>query len=397
MSWGSIRPLFALAFALLAVSGCRGEADRADGQDSGNGRIAVVRTSGDDVPHWGIAGEPLVDVGSVGGDPLVNVSRAVRVGETVVVADAGARRLGFYGLDGSLLRAAGGRGYGPGEFQHPAWVGALGEDSVLVWDAGVRRFSVFSAQGEWARSFTPQGLTGSFPTVHGVFGDGSVLMTSGMPMGGAGSAPRRDSVTFLRVGREGAVLGDPGRFPGPEYYVVHGGPAGRRSYARPFGRETFAVVQPDGFWVTTGDAYELVEHGMEGTPRRVVRRRVAPVRLSRRDADAYRRELLSAVGAADAPAWRYALDAASFPDVLPPLAGLAAGASGEVWAREAQPPSTFDDGARWMVFAADGTPQGQVTVPPRFTLWQAGEDWILGGQTAADGSERVPLYRVLRP
>jgi hypothetical protein len=386
--------LAALAFVLLAAAGCGGEADRVEA--AGDGRVAVIESSGGDLPEWSIMGEPLVDIGSVGGDPLVNVSRAARVGETLVVADAGARRLGFYGRDGSLLRAAGGRGHGPGEFQHPAWAGALGEDSVLVWDAGVRRFSVFSAQGEWARSFAPQGLTGSFPAVHGVFGDGSVLMTSGMQTGGSGSAPRRDTLTFLRVGRDGAVLGEPGRFPGPEYYEVEGGPAGRRSYARPFGRETFAVVQPDGFWVTTGDSYELVEHGMDGTPRRIVRRRVPPVRLTRRDADAYRRELLSAVGAADEPAWRHALDAASFPDALPPLAGLAPGPSGEVWVREAQPPSTFDDGARWTVFAADGAPRGRATVPPRFTLWQAGEDWILGGTTAGDGSERVRMYRVVR-
>jgi hypothetical protein len=343
-------------------------------------------------PLWRFDERPEVEITRAGAEPFVNVARGVRVGDRIVIADPGAARLTFHALDGALIRASGRRGEGPGEFQHPAWLGGFGADSVLVWDAGHRRFSVYSLDGEWGRSFSPEGVTGAFPAVLGVFADRTILMTAGMALAGAGGSPWRDTLSFLRLGPEGDVLGTVGRFPGPENYEVPA--AGGRVYARPFGRETVVAVQADRFSVATGDAYEVVSLDVEGSARGGFRRDAPPVPITRGDVAAYRADLLEAVGPSEAPAWRRALDAATFPDHVPPVSGLVPAPGGAVWVREAQPPYTYAEGARWAVYAPDGTPTARIALPPRFTLWQVGDGWALGGVTDEDGTERVWLYRL---
>lgn len=381
-----IRTVLVVSAALL--SACGGDAPPSR-SEKGPGA--------DGVPRWSLDTVPLADIGGAGDEPLVHAARAVRIGETLVVADAGAPRLAFHDLAGGRVRSVGRRGRGPGELQQPTWVGALGSDSVLVWDGGARRFSVFTREGAWVRSFAPQGVSGAFPAVHGVFADGSVLMTGGMAMAAAPTtAVRRDTVPFLRIGRDGRLLRAVGRFPGPEYYSVAAGPGAGRSYRRPFGRETSAAVAGDAFWVATGDDGDLHAFAQDGGALRRVRRDAPAVRLTPSDVAAYRAELLEAVGAAEAPAWSNALDAASFPERLPPVAGLVPGVDGALWVREAQPRATVEAGLRWTVLDATGTPRGRVEVPARFSLWQVGDGWILGGYTGGDGSDRVRLYRLVR-
>lgn len=382
-----------LPIALLAA--CSDHSERrsaAETRDSAG--VAIVENRGSaETQTFSFSPEPLVDIASAGAEPLVQVIGAVRLRDRIVVADMGASRLSFHALDGSLVRVVGRRGRGPGEFQLVTWVGALGEDSVAAWDAGLKRFTVFSAAGEAARTMAPAGALGFFPTIHGAFSDGTLLMTSGTGAGEGRGEPWRDTTTFLRVGRTGQVLGQLGRFPGPEQ--VRGSDAAR-TYARPFGRETFTIVRDDGFAVSTGDGYEITTYDINGTPRRIIRRDTPAVRLSRREIADYRAEVLASVPPADAPAWRRVLEDASFPDRLPPVNGLVAGPGGELWVREAQPPGTLDEGARWSVFGPDGRWLGSTTAPPGFAIFQVGPDFVLGRFTDADQSDRVRVYGLTR-
>jgi hypothetical protein len=382
-----------ILIALLAA--CSGDSERrraAETRDSAG--VAVVENRGSSTSTtFSFSPEPLVDISAAGSEPLVQVVGAVRLRDRIVVADLGASRLSFHDLDGKLVRATGHRGRGPGEFQLVTWVGALGPDSVAAWDAGLKRFTVFSATGEAARTMAPAGTLGFFPTIYGAFDDGTLLMTSGTGAGEGRGGPWRDTTTFLRVGRTGQVLGSLGRFPGPEQ--VRGSGAAR-TYARPFGRETVVAVHGSGFSVSTGDGYEVATIGADGTPRRIIRRDAPAVRLSNREIADYRAEVLASVPAADAPAWRRMLDDAPFPDRLPPVTGLVAGPAGELWVREAQPPATLDEGARWSVFGPDGRWLGSTTAPPGFALLQVGPDWVLGRFTDADQSDRVRVHRLTR-
>jgi hypothetical protein len=341
--------------ALLA--GC-GDGDRDGGSTRLPGRdsIQTVEHGGPDASRiWEFGGKPLVAVG--GRDVLVQVAGAVRLGDRLVIGDAGAHQLRFYDRQGKLLRTAGRQGSGPGEFRNLAWVGALPGDSMGAWDARLRRLSVYSRDGILGRTadFTVKGF---FPAVQGVFADGSLLVAS--RVGGArarGAGAWRDTAVFVRMSSIGDALDTVGRFPGPEQYAA---PSDERTvtltYGLPFGRETFVAVHGDRAFVATGDTYEITAYDPRGRGLSRLRVRVDARAVSSAEISAYRAAVLENIGAADAPDWARALEAAPYPRQMPPLAGLAASVAGDIWVREYQPPGGPERESRWAVFDAGWKP-----------------------------------------
>lgn len=186
--------------ALLA--GCGGAPDGESARTPDGDAVRTVEHAGLDTSRvWEFGANPVVDVG--GGEPLVQVAGAVRPGDRLVVADAGAHQLRFYDLSGTLLRATGREGNGPGEFRNLAWAGPLPGDSVGVWDGRLRRLSVYSRDGELGRT-ADLGIKGFFPAVQGVFADGSLLVaaqTGAVRASGAGAW--RDTAVFVRMSSTG--------------------------------------------------------------------------------------------------------------------------------------------------------------------------------------------------
>lgn len=384
--------------ALLA--GCGGGApDAGSIRRPDHDPVRTVEHGGSDTSRiWTFGGDPLVDVG--GGEPLVRVAGAVRLGDRLVVADAGAHRLRFYDLAGKLLRTAGREGNGPGEFRHLAWAGSLPGDSVGAWDAGLRRLSVYSRDGDLGRT-AEFGVRGFFPAVHGVFTDGSLLIAAqiaAVQAPASGGDAWRDTAVFVRMSSTGEVRDTVGRFPGPEQYALHAG-AGTagRTYGLPFGRETFAAVHHDRAFVATGDGYEVTAYDPSGRSQSRLRVRVDPRPVSPANIRAYRAEILENLGAADAPEWAKALEAAPYPRQMPALAGLAVSATGDVWVHEYHPTGAPERESRWAVFDSGWRPMAVVRGPVRFQLFQIGPDWVLGRQVHADGEEHVLIYPLRKP
>lgn len=383
----------------VLLAGCGGGAPdagstRAPDRDS----VRTVEHGGPDTSRvWTFGGDPLVDIGD--GDSLVQVAGAVRHGDRLLVADAGAHQLRFYDLAGKLLRTAGREGSGPGEFRHLAWAGPLPGDSVGAWDARLRRLSVYSRDGALGRT-SAFGVRGFFPAVQGVFADGSLLLavqTGAVQAPASGVVAWRDTAVFVRVSSTGQVRDTVGRFPGPEQYAAPaGGRAAGRTYGLPFGRETFAAVHRDRAFVATGDGYEVTAYDPSGRSQSRLRLRVPPRPVSPADVRAYRAEVLENLGAADAPEWAKALEAAPYPRQMPALAGLAASAAGDVWVHEYHPPGAPEQESRWAVFDAGWRPVAVVRGPARFQLFQIGPDWVLGRQVNADGVEHVLLYPLIK-
>ena len=59
----------------------------------------------------------------------------------VVVGTEGAQALRFYDSSGNYIITRGRSGAGPGEFRRLRSLQRLGRDSIVVWDAGLRRFT----------------------------------------------------------------------------------------------------------------------------------------------------------------------------------------------------------------------------------------------------------------
>jgi hypothetical protein len=91
---------------------------------------------------------------------------------------------------------------------------------------------------------------------------------------------------------------------------------------------------------------------------------------------------------------------------LPVFAAFLGSQTGDVWVRDYRiedafvskvgfnPPPTMP--THWNVFAADGRWLADVTLPARFTAFDAGADYVLGVSRDADDVERVTMLRLQR-
>jgi hypothetical protein len=349
---------------------------------------------------WTVDTTPLVSIGGdgVGESPLVQVTDAMRLGDgRIVVASAGTQQVRFYGADGRLLRAAGRAGEGPGEFGAPFWLGRLRGDSVAVWDAGLRRFSILTPAGDFARGVRPSGSLGVFPQVVGVLPDHRFVIaasTSAQVIPAPGQ-PRRDTAAYVIVDAAGNVADTLGLFPGTEMVAMGTPETGFVLRPRPLGRQTVTVVRDGRLYVATGDAYEVAVHEPGAGLRALYRAERQPVRVTPRDVEEYRRTLVTIGGNAQARAQSARLlDDVPFPEQMPPLTALEVDSAGTVWLQE--PPRAREAQAVWTVLNPEGHVLGTVRLPRDVSVRQIGGDWVLGVVVDADQVEHVRVYRLRR-
>jgi hypothetical protein len=394
--------LAALALAVV-LGGCgKGSNAAAAGAAAGtrdSAGVRIVENGADSgVAVWQVPADPLVEVGGPDAGFFV-VAGALRTAEGFVVADGGTGGIDFYDAEGRHVRGTGGKGRGPGEFQHIGWIGTLPGDSLAAWDPLLRRLSVLAPDGRYVRSFAPVELNGFFPSVFGTFADGSLLVSTGMESAGAFPAARawRDTMVLLRIGRGGKVADTVGRFPGPSRYAAAAADGAPTTHSVPFGPTTSAAVHRDEVYVATGDHYAVAVHGADGRLRRIIRSRVVDLPVTRREREGYADNLLQAGGSPEEQrARRAAIESAPFPRSMAPVEGLRLDDAGNMWVREAQSPDTWDEFSRWSVFGPHGRRIARVQAPGRFAPQQIGADWVLARKLEADGTARVRLYRLNR-
>ena len=381
-----LRSVLIAALAVSSLAACEG--------GDGDGKA----TRQEDAPSavWRFTGDAVAEMDQ-GAEPFVQVTSAVRAGNVIAVGDAGAKRIGIFSVDGRLLRTAGRPGQGPGEFQYVGWVGAAG-DSILAWDPLLSRLSVFSPEGRLLRE-APASIAGFFPSIHGRFADGSLLVSI-PPATGRAPVPRgqswRDTAVYVRMAATGQVLDTVGRFPGFEQYESPSPDARTfRTMAVPFGRWTSAAVAGERFFVATGDEYRVDGFAADGARGPVVRRAAEPLPVTRGEREAYMRQVAEAGGARGAETVRE-LSAAPIPATMPPVSGVQADSEGRLWVEEAQTTADQARGSRWSVFDANGTWIARAEGPPRFSVFQIGEDWVLGRFVDDDGVSHVRLHKLQR-
>lgn len=195
--------------ALIALSACGGDAnapapiERTTVSDSAG--IQIVTSVIDALARRSAAADPVFSIGSLegGDDALFNVQAVDRfsTGEWVI-ANAGTSQLRIFSADGSFLRAFGGEGEGPGEFQNLLQASVFGDDSVFAYDFRSRRVSIFTSAGDFVRSLSPA-EPGSAP--FGMMGNGNVVASGISSFGGD-----LQSGTVVRPRTTGALLNGEG-------------------------------------------------------------------------------------------------------------------------------------------------------------------------------------------
>ncbi|HEU4830543.1 MAG TPA: 6-bladed beta-propeller [Gemmatimonadales bacterium] len=124
--------------ALLAAIGC----------SEGAGEIATVT-------EWEVSPAPVVSIGVAEGEAAYELHRAsdaiaLRDGR-IVVANSGSSELRVFDSAGVYLKSIGRQGSGPGEFRGTITLFPHAGDSLIAYDNGNGRFSVFDPDGEYVR------------------------------------------------------------------------------------------------------------------------------------------------------------------------------------------------------------------------------------------------------
>jgi len=156
-----------LAGVLVFFTGCESEGDAGGWSGSvealPNGAVRVVNPAeglwGPEA-EWSLTNELVL--GQIEGpeEEVFSNLIALEVDDEgrIYVLDRDLNQLRIFSPDGEHLRSVGGPGEGPGEFRAANGLEWLPGDSLLVIDQRGNRYSVFSREGEFARS-APRGLS----------------------------------------------------------------------------------------------------------------------------------------------------------------------------------------------------------------------------------------------
>ncbi len=354
-----------------------------------------------DLPVWTVGAEPDLRIGRLDGPDeytFAGVRAAAPSGDTLlVVADGGANEIRLYGMDGSFVRAMGGPGSGPGEFQRIGPI-EVGQGLVSAWDYHHHRVTTFRLDGELVRTVEWRAPAGEgTPVVAGFRHDGSGFARL---MGGGGhetlmnrqEGPFREPAAYAWFDPDGTgevVYRDAG-----DERLVTRDDHGYQISAPPLGRRSLAALVGETLVVGITDSLKLVRVDSDGSVRPFVHQDVAPRPFSDDDWASYRdraerarerrRELGMPAGEEiDRP----------LHETYPVFTQIRAGSDGHVWVAE----SAGHSGTSWpwWIFDGEGEPVGRFVSRP-IQLESLDTARVIGVERDELGVESVVVYRVQR-
>jgi hypothetical protein len=367
----AVTPLLLLA----ALAGCDGDAAAGSTREQA------------DTAQWAL-GAPAARAGNAAGDELHRVyGGLLRDDGSFVVGNSATSELRVYDRAGRLLKAAGRRGAGPGEFGSINWLAALPGDSLVVFDLRHHRFSIWTADGRFVRTFRPQSLPGPVRPI-GVLEDGSLLLVrEGRYDPRAGAGVVRDSMLMLRMDRNGEVVQTLGSFAGAEW-LVYEHPTSFRATQLPFGPSGHLAVAGTGFVHASSEDGRLAMY--DASARQV---RSLTIDVPRRDITP--REVSELLGEIQDVSERGAL-ARYYRETkaAPVFTALKAARDGNLWIRLFPPAGV--DSVKWVVLTPAGERIGSLRMHASWLPLDIGPREVLVRETDADGVQGVSIRTVLR-
>lgn len=322
----------------------------------------------------------------------------------IVVASAQRVQLEFYSRSGTLVRTVGRRGRGPGEFGALAALWRTRGDSLITFEGGMTRtFSIFDADGRFARSWTAIGADSSL----------RFLIPLEVLPDGRMAARTMNVITPLPVARTSrpdtrVLLFDPDW---SSHHVVYRMPDAYRYQGPgdlqgelPFSPEPLAAFSTDVGYFATSDSARVHRIVLASRSSSTLSWDDAPRAVTQSDID---RELARQIDAArirysNVPALqRRFIDGAlrplfqrtAIPRSFPMIGRLLTDAAERLWVLSYIAPAdraTTQQTAR--VFDRTGHMIGQLALPAGFTPMDIGKDFVLGVRTNSDGVTSVESY-----
>ncbi|MYH52893.1 MAG: hypothetical protein F4139_08075 [Gemmatimonadetes bacterium] len=389
-----------ILIAALCGFGCEDLGDRApDGprvavRDSGGVTIVDNDPAAPDsrLP-WRFGEQPSLSIGSVDSgeaDELFRVQDATLLADgRIMIANAGSSEIKVFHTDGSHSGTWGRQGEGPGEF-------SSGPDGVALWLAdsiavpGGRRVSLFDLDGNHGRDVA---LDATRSNVLDLLPDGRIVSMGSLLLNrrtmGSPDLVQYDTEWSV-LDTDGAPHASLGEFLATEEWVwsFPDGSTGENPY--PFRRDTRGAVWGNLVAIGAQDSYEIRAFAADGSLVRIVRRDWDPRSPTQADLEEH-----VARAYAHLPPEARSRALTMFKDMpltdsYPAFEEIVGDRAGYLWVREYR---MFGEGdAVWTVFDPEGRIQGLVETPPGLTVFEIGEDYVLGLGEDELGVEYVQVW-----
>lgn len=347
-------------------------------------------------------GDPELQFGSVTG---LDVDGAGHIW----VLDTQASRIRVFDGEGTLLRAFGRRGQGPGELSPQALGLFVGPDGgVLVADMANQRMARMGDQGEPLET-RPIDMSAGIPMLFAAGGDGGIyqqVRLMALPGMAAIEGGPRDFILALRP--DGSIADTLAELASGTTFEFGAG-----------GMPTIRIFSPENVWAVTTDGrlvtavnsvYSLEFRDRGGEPTTILRRESARRPVTDSDQRSFRQAMRRAWTDAGVPEAMAAQleQAVQFEPNWPALAALIPGPEGTLWVQRVDPdgeldPSAFEDlqnfqfGSRgWDVFDQEGRYLGVMEMPEGFTPRRVLGNAVYGIHSDDLGIQRVARYRLVR-
>ena len=422
------------AMALVAVAACE---PRDDTEASGSDAAAApqheihdsagIRIIQNRAPApgsrlgWVVGEEPLVSIGTRDASDAFQFHRvgdATRLGDgRIVVANGGSNELLVFDADGNHLGAWAGEGDGPGEFWDLSTVRPWPGDSLIAGDDLQGRASIFGLSGAHGRTLSLRGppdpatremaAAGQAPEaeigsvephiVLRVLPDGTLLTRT--PRGYAQGFHRWES-PYALMDADGATRASLGNYLGIEtfsaFYQQADGNYAVIPLWHPFGKTTVTTAWGDLAAIGDTETYEIRAYRSDGSLARIVRRDHEMRIPTQAEQDEAFSDRFAGLSEEDREPRMEVAATVPLVESFPAYSRLRGDAPGNLWVGEFRLPEAAYEGALWTVFDAEGRVLGFVETPGGLSVFEIGEDYILGSTTDEMDVEYVQVWELGR-
>jgi hypothetical protein len=341
---------------------------------------------------WSVDTAPVVDLAVSGTEAAHEFHRVqdatVLADGAIAVADGGSREVRFFSASGEFLATMGGEGEGPGEFMSLHKIDAFRGDSLLVFDNWLGRATVLNPRWDYARVITPY----TNPTrVNGLLPlDDGTLVGSIYSLDGFGETEGLVQLPFriITLSPAGDVIDSIAVLRGFETFVFS------RGDMRPlFSKTGHMSTHGHRIYLGSADSLQFDVYSSTGQLQRIVRVPGYDLRIT---PDEMRDERASRTRP-DSPSWlKAAVARLPNPEYRPAYSALLVDTESCVWAPEFHAATELEDPTDWQVFSPSGEWLGSVRTPARFTVFEIGEDYVLGVGRDDMDVEHVQVLRLDR-
>lgn len=373
--------------------------------DSAGARLITYGASDRPRAQWTVDPKALVRIGGANGQgpsELAQVLGVARVADgRIFVADGASSELRIFSPKGEFIKSVGRRGGGPGEFDNGILLMFRSGDSVIVHDRAVQLQS-FGPDGSFLRSYPRPTMPGrSVSSWLGMLNDGTgvvqgadgltdtvsenVTQTASLGLRAPTATEARAFTqipVFERVRRNGRSVG---LFLGAVSRTAVMGPRVCAGYTLRWEVKCFD---------RTGKLITRTVREIDAGP-------VTPA-----DVDEFKKAWSAASRIKNADSLRTALSMLQFAEKRSAFGRFVASSTGEVWIGPfvvleslipgRRGPAAPDKQTTWSVIGPDGTWSADVVLPARFSLLDAGPDYVAGVELDADDVESVVVYPLKR-